>query len=255
MGKLNGKALALAAASAVMLTSLFFLAGGNSDDDPSWPSVIPTALLTFLAVLGVGYQILRDAVERSRVAIVSREDFGLPYGRVVALSAVLMLVVGFAGSIAGSVAAFVLTVVNAGFSDESMSDESQLVLAAMWATVFLLAGSYYIGRWIGYRSRERAIVGVVAAIVIARAVAIVIGMSTLGYEKYAEMMTGLGVEAWQYLIELAVLVTTGIIGVWRGKRIRPAYYLHYVLRKISKEESRDVLLELAYAEATRLKDA
>ena len=251
MKELNPKALGWSVTIAAAVTVLYLvwaLVG-----KPDWSSVVPTAALAFLTVLGVGYMILKDAVGPAGFRVVSPEDFGWPYGRVVALGTVLLLVAAIAGNVVGIFVIVLLPVVVTDLEISLLNTDVVALQTGMWAAVFMITGSYFVGRWMGYRARARSVVAIVAAIVMMRASLLVFDLSVLGYDEYAELMSRLNLNAWQMLAGLAALLVAGLIGVWQGKRARPARYLYHVLKQIP-EASRDVLLDLAYTETKRLRE-
>ncbi len=184
----------------------------------------------------------------------TREEFGWPFGRVVALATVLLLVAMMLGLLVGLIAVVGLIGLSAqiGNNASSVGEVVELVLPSFMGSVFLVGASYFVGRWIGYRCRDRVVVALVLAVVLARGIVLVLDMSVLGYEQYSELLSRFDASVWQFLASLGFFMGSGMIGVWRGRKTRASYYLHYVLQSMP-QDSRNTLLELAHSEAVRLK--
>ena len=240
-----------------LLVAGFCIGSASLRPDAHWTSALLTTLVAFATIFGSTYAILKDIVQTRDDQIVSLEEFGWPFGRVLTLATVLLLVVGFFGVFVGSVFAAGLTTFNAPLPNEGGALNESIKIAMQigsYALIFTVAGSYFVGRWIGYRCSERGVIALVLAVVVSRSIVILLDLVILGFDQYVELLAYLNASIVVYLPTLGLLVVVGMTGVWRGKRTRGPQYLYYVLNKMPKE-SRDALLDLAQSEAMRLQEA
>jgi len=128
--------------------------------------------------------------------------------------------------------------------------------AAIFASAvpIAIAGGYLIGRWIGTRSAERGPYAVMLAAFLGCFGTRVVEFIMLSPENFAEFYgsdKGFGLFLGQLIGGTVVYSACGLVGYWRGRRMRFTQYLRYLLSVLPKD-TRDVLVKMAYEEAQRL---
>jgi hypothetical protein len=139
------------------------------------------------------------------------------------------------------------------FGDERSTDGVPKTIFAFLLPITVIAG-YLVGRWIGSRSRRG---GVVAIFLVAPLSAILdktVESMMISSDDFKQLY---GVpETFGAVIEhtgatAAILLVTGLVGYWRGRRMRFSKYLRYLLG-ILPSDTRDTLMGLAYEEALKV---
>lgn len=180
--------------------------------------------------------------------IPSLEDFGIPRALAAIYAACMLLAAMQLGPAVGLAAAAV--------SASRVRDLKAVALAAavgIGALAITVPGTFLIGRWIGRRARRTAALAVVGAVVIARILGSIVDWFMLPAQQVAEILgkaETLGLLSTQIIIGVPVLSIVALLGYWRGRRQRLAYYMVFLLRIVPKEE-REALVELAHEGAKK----
>jgi hypothetical protein len=151
---------------------------------------------------------------------------------------IMVVVVELLGAVAGFLAA--------------IADDTKMILA--FSVLFNVIAAYLTGRWIGSRSGSRGIIAIlslfVLAVVIGKSIDFAIMSSADFKELYGEEKS-LDLLLLHILGGSVILSISGLIGYWRGRRMRLLKYLRYLLGVLPKD-TRDALVDLAYEEARNI---
>jgi hypothetical protein len=125
-----------------------------------------------------------------------------------------------------------------------------LVAAAVIAVPVI---SYFLGVWIGIRCNQFALFAVIAAVLLGRLIGTSIDFLVLQGAAF-EAVLGAPKSFGLFLASLGsgviLTVPAGIIGWWRGRRIRRPAYLHFLLSRLNAGDQQ-ALVDMAYDETRR----
>jgi hypothetical protein len=117
-----------------------------------------------------------------------------------------------------------------------------------------LFAAYFIGRWISVRSRGFGIISILVAVMAGTAVAVMIDAYFLSADEIRKMF-GFAISTQQLFASISIqstmLLIPALFGYWRGKQLRKAKYLEFLLA-ILPTRTQDLLVELAFQEAGSL---
>jgi hypothetical protein len=181
----------------------------------------------------------RQSVTAHQVAEIHRlEGYVVAWPRLVAQTTITFVGILLAAAVLGTTLASLLL----GFeADLTRAQESALALAM---APIVLAGAYYVGRWIGSRCANPS--AVMVLLVLATACLIVTGL-VAPFGGATVPLRSLVIET---VISFGVLAVAGLIGYRQGRKRRVAEYMDYLL-SILPPETGKVLVDLAYDEARK----
>ena len=263
MTNFNWLAMRWAIVWALAFALLYFVFAW-SQDEINRASVPITMVLVFVTVLGTAYTILRDAIRSKRQGVVPRDDFGWPRSKLITVGTFALIAAMITGTLVGATLSDGLVLVMSrpgataeGVGVEALAAMNQLkgfaFISMFVGGIFYLVACIFVGRWIGYKCTSRGFMTVVWTILINRLVLLLLSLSILGYEQYLKTLSEFGLSPWQELLQIPLAVGFALCGYWIGRRRSGSHYLHYLLRSLPKDTN-DILLELAYTEATRLEN-
>jgi hypothetical protein len=237
-------AFALAVAG-VILSSLALTAVGLPKDISASISSVIMGGIPYIHKL---IEARSKAKAQKSVSLLTFEGFGISAPLLTVYTSVLMFAAMQVGSGIGALAAsFALL--------ESGAENIRISLNAVLVTVFLITfpAVFFIGRWVGIRSKSHSILTILFSVFIARGVSSIIDYTTVSAQSFIEMY-GVGKSVGQFTGQLIwgilVLSILSLIGYKIGSKRRLSSYFAYLLNTI-KPEDREPLISLAYDEAKK----
>ena len=175
------RALALAGICGFCFSALYVF-GALKQPELSGLLIAANAGAVFAAMFGGVYALRGLSWVRGGREIAPSGEYGWSLGRTITLG-----VVAFAGLALASVLLGVIVGINVAVVMEGRTgvvDEMVIVQAvAQSAGLFLTVGYYFIGRWIGYRCREKVPLAVVLVVVLVLGAVFVINTSSVGFHR------------------------------------------------------------------------
>ena len=159
------------------------------------------------------------------------------------------------GQAAGGLAGLVLSVVLQPYHDGPPPARLLLAMAVIGPTMLTIFAAYFVGRWIGTRCLRRGIVAIVLVAVLTAVGAVAVDVLATTDEYYREMFDAERLSPAHILTRVALvsfnILVPGLIGYWRGRKLRLSKYLHYLLG-VLPAETRDTVVDLAFEEAQKV---
>jgi hypothetical protein len=164
------------------------------------------------------------------------------------LTGVSTVVAGLTG------AAGIAEALSYGITETSLIQQYFEENVALWLLGFsadFLVGlpvMYFLGRWIGTRCAYRGVVAVVLIV----SLMFGIGTAIILLDPEPKVLP----KEWRHLLtilnfaQIPFYLGFGLIGYWRGGKLRLSKYLHYLL-DVLPSETRDTVVELAFDEARK----
>jgi hypothetical protein len=178
--------------------------------------------------------------------------FAISWPILLVYGALLLFAIAQVVSGLGAFIATVIAVAAAGPPDAWASKAEAVAIARGLFIIIplMLIGGYLVGRWIGTRSAQNGI----AVILMSAAVASI--LSALFDFFYLSFLTSENVilpeqAAQQAITNFGIFSLSSLVGYWRGQRQKLSRYLQYLL-SVLPNDSRDVVVELAFEEARRV---
>ena len=187
--------------------------------------------------------------------IVPSKDYGWSLGRTVTLGVLALTALTIISLLAGFVVAFnaALALRSSAAPIAANNLEGIVSIILLQVTGFVVMGGYYfVGRWIGYKCRERGMLAVLVVILAFFGLSFIINTSSLGFTAYTESLSDMNVSFWQIVVAIPIMFAIGLVGYWRGRRNRLSHYFHYLIRSLPYDTGK-VVVDLAYSETVELK--
>jgi hypothetical protein len=236
--------------SVLLSAAIYFIGHALINDDKLVDAAlsIPFVGLKEFAELIEKYDAKRDlASGKQSAAIASFVGFSISWPLMAAYSTITFVaVLEISTLLTGAIAA------NSGLN----RTEALTVLVLVGLLIQLLAG-YFVGRWIGARSRSHGLIALSAAALLSPIIERTIESYYLPADQFRTLFgveRGLPVLAASVALGFALLVLPGLLGYWRGKKRRLTKYLQFLLA-ILPADTQAALVDLAIQEANRLQSA
>lgn len=243
---------------AALCCGLFFailvVIGSLENPEMSGYLISVNGVSTFFAITGAIYSLRKEVFSYRRMSsIVPSIEYGWTLGPTITIGVFLLVALTLFALL---VVVIVLTSYSVTVVDNEIHVSDDLaVMEAVAAPIFLIiliGGYYFVGHWIGYRSRDYVALTVLLVVILYLCLCFVINLATYGFTQYLATLTETN-EFFLFILVLAsFLVLIGLLGAWQGRRNRPVYYLRHILLKLPPD-TREVVVELAYSETVRNK--
>ena len=241
---LNSRAVAAATVVAALYGGL-----GLVFYDGDWFYLAGTTTGLFVGVVAMTRPIFRDMMVATEGPIVPSEQYGLAVSRVVGVGALWLAALGLLGSVVGGLLSAIIEEEMMTDGGETLDEALGLLLAGYLSGIFAMVGAYFVGRWIGYRRRERGLLSLILAVALARVSLVLSDASVLGLEVMDAYYLHAGLGSFQLIMSIVLWTTIGLFGYWRGTKMREVMYLYYLVRNLPSD-TRKSLVDLAQSEAS-----
>ena len=171
----------------------------------------------------------------------------LVYGALL-LFAITQVSAGIAGFIAAAIA-----VAAAGPPDAWVSKATAVnsLRGLLIVVPLMLIGGYLVGRWIGMRSTRYGIAVILMSAAVASILTALFDYFFLPFLTSENViLAGQPSAALRVIANFVILSLSGLVGYWRGQGLKLSRYMQYLL-SVLPNDSRDVVVELAFEEARR----
>lgn len=191
-------------------------------------------------------------------AVHSFRGFTIWWPLTIAYGALIVFAIAeFASGLTGLLAGGLSAVLTGETKMEALASKMPIVvgiIAIFVAIPIQMVGGYMFGRWAGMRSDRNGIV-----VVLVSAALGAIAMRALDYvlspESYFQILFGrtkaVELILWQTVATFALFALPGLLGYWRGQKLRPFKYMQYLLG-ILPHQTRELLVEMAFDEAQKI---
>lgn len=132
------------------------------------------------------------------------------------------------------------------------TDEHAIVIIKAVSFLVVIPAMFLVGRWVGRRGVSKGIATGIATVFLITAFArVATSLLDLTFLSSDKVVSFAGMQIWQQIVGFVALgFPVGCLGYWRGRRQRLSAYLAYLLGRVSND-TREAIVELAYAEASR----
>jgi hypothetical protein len=189
----------------------------------------------------------RNLAARDRHPLYNFKAFQIPWPLMVVYGAV-------ACAMALQVAAYIGGYVASNLPGTGAEKFQALTLLIFWPVS--ISAAYLSGRWVGSRGSGRGVIATLLLIILTVAIGLLADfiMPEEAYESVTNVKRNFVSLLRQAGIQAAVLAVPALLGYWRGRKLRLAKYLYYLLG-VLPAETRDTVVELAFDEAQKISDA
>jgi len=225
--------------------------------------------LTILGAVVVLHQWLDKMLEKREIApnltalptgLVRFEGFTLPWGRMTVYATLVLIGLFNLSAYAATVAVRLTTaasqahLVFGGWISQLATQPAGTVFA-MSTTLAIFLSPYLVGIWIGERCDRFGLLTVTTASLFAKAVDSSMSFFLIEPQTF-EALFGrpktLDLLIEQIALGSLAMILSGMLGFFMGRRTRLSKYLAYLLNRLPTN-SRDVLIDMAYEEAQRIR--
>jgi hypothetical protein len=143
-----------------------------------------------------------------------------------------------------------------GFAGGLAGLELSNLLVVLLLSSVLINGTtaFLLGMWIGKRCRDHKILCVVLGAIAGSTIGHGVDFLVLSKENFEELFQetfDTGFILTKFTFGAAIFTLVALIGCWKGNSLRLSAYLHYLLKRVPTD-TRDVLVSMAYDEASKL---
>ncbi len=213
-------------------------------------STIANCFVVFIATWAGVYTLRDISFGRRRSEIVPSIHYGWSFGRTITLGVLWLIgltTIGFVATV------FLVISTLSVFSENSL-DSLLFGLPAFipCMSLALFSNIYLVGRWTGEKSRDKGIIALLLATVLYFLVLFILNTSSVGFKAYMEMMSDANLVLSDVIFGVLFFWGIGLIGYWRGRRLRVSKYLSYLMQSLPID-TREAFVDLAYSETVALK--
>jgi len=207
--------------------------------------LVGLAAVPFVAVHHI-YEALERKQTKRRIARSSEnlptlDAFVIPWPLLSCYGALIFLGINQLGTALGGIMA----------SASGANEQLIMPLAVVIGLIITFVGTYFLGRWFGVRSKRLGLVSLLLAILAGMTLSkafdfIVVSAET--FKQLTHIEKSLAFFVFGIVVGTVLFASTGIIGLWFGRRRRLSRYLYYLLTLLPAD-SRAAIVSLAYDEA------
>jgi hypothetical protein len=169
------------------------------------------------------------AIRSATRAVPGLADYGLHwYAAAFYASTALFFAREMIAIIFGMVGALLLVIFFGAEAPPEQTTMLALIFAIGGLVTVLPIVAYHIGNWIGRRTRDRSLVTLLLVATAGNVAGVIIDWATL-YVVLRERPSSDRVMLGTFAVSVVSLLVFGLLGLWRGRKQRPASYLQYLL--------------------------
>ena len=190
-------------------------------------------------------------------AVRDLKGFAIPWKAILSLSIILEVgITNVAAACGGLILGLLEILSNADLGPEI---NSLVVSMAGFIGLPIIAVGFYLGgRWVGSRSSRRGVFVAILGVILGLAVSLGIDYLMLSTTEFSNIYLGYNIFGSEYygfaagiLGNLILKLVPFLIGYWRGRQMRLAKYVNYLL-SVVPIDTRESLVVLAFDEAQKL---